>query len=361
MTTEPVGTVALTFEDATLFAHVTDPVLEDLSAMARVGRSLFLSCDETAGVERLTPANGTTDHWANHAHFHLGAFFDLPDGPKGEMDIEGLAEDDGWLWVVGSHSLKRQKPDADEDKQAGSRALRAVKREANRYFLGRVPLATDASGEVGPVETAGARRPQSIGLKKSQSRLHKWLRKDPLLAPFLAIPSKENGFDIEGLAARGDRVWLGLRGPVLRGHAVIIELRLKPTSKRRLKARKLDGNRRYKLHLIDSAGLGIRSLMLQGDDLLVLLGPTMSADGPARVLRWREATRTRTDGLVDRAQLAAVAELPYRGPVDHPEALEAWPEAGEDAVLVVYDAPAPARVDEASRTVAADVWRIDPR
>ena len=31
---------------------------------------------------------------------------------------------------------------------------------------------------------------------------------------------QENGLDIEGIAVEGDRVWLGLRGPVLGGHAV---------------------------------------------------------------------------------------------------------------------------------------------
>ena len=31
------------------------------------------------------------------------------------------------------------------------------------------------------------------------------------------IPSNDNGFDVEGLAVSGNRVFLGLRGPVLAG------------------------------------------------------------------------------------------------------------------------------------------------
>lgn len=40
---------------------------------------------------------------------------------------------------------------------------------------------------------------------------------DPHFAPYLAIPGKGNGFDIEGLAVDGQRLFLGLRGPVLLG------------------------------------------------------------------------------------------------------------------------------------------------
>ncbi len=45
------------------------------------------------------------------------------------------------------------------------------------------------------------------------------------------IPGKDNGFDIEGLAVREDRLLLGLRGPVLRGHAFVLELSLEQDGK----------------------------------------------------------------------------------------------------------------------------------
>ena len=60
------------------------------------------------------------------------------------------------------------------------------------------------------------------------------LKKDDHIAPFMqrglpdgtvkGIPSKDNGLDVEGLAVSGNRVFLGLRGPVLRGWTVVIEL-----------------------------------------------------------------------------------------------------------------------------------------
>src|SRR5262249_43259516 len=53
------------------------------------------------------------------------------------------------------------------------------------------------------------------------------LAKDKHMRAFLSIPGKDNGFDIEGLAVVGDRIFIGLRGPVLRGWALILELELK--------------------------------------------------------------------------------------------------------------------------------------
>ena len=65
------------------------------------------------------------------------------------------------------------------------------------------------------------------------------LRKDPVLGPFVGLPSKENGLDIEGLAVRGDTVLLGLRGPVIRGYALVVRLEMKATKRGGLKPARL--------------------------------------------------------------------------------------------------------------------------
>ena len=60
---------------------------------------------------------------------------------------------------------------------------------------------------------------------RKNDALTRALRDDPHLGPFLSIPSKDNGFDIEGLAAAPNgRLFLGLRGPVLDGWACILEI-----------------------------------------------------------------------------------------------------------------------------------------
>lgn len=348
---KPKAKLQLRFKNAQAVRHVEDPIEQDLSAAARAGDSLFVSCDETAGVDRLTQSDG---HWGNHRHFSLGELVELPDGPAGEMDIEGLECDGGWLWVVGSHSLKRDKPDIDEnDPQAALKEMEDIDRDPNRHFLGRFPL-VEQDGGMAPVARDGKRRAEHLKLSKKKSKLHKWLRDDPHLARFLKIPSKENGFDIEGLAVRGDRVWLGLRGPVLRGWGVVLEMEMKRTGSGHLKARRIDGKRRYRKHLLPTRGLGVRELSLDGDDMLVLAGPTMAGDGPAQVLRWKDATGRRESGVVAPREVERVLELPYRGAVDHPEGLVPW---GKDW-LVVYDSPAGHRLEGDGAVVTADIWRI---
>lgn len=119
---------------------------------------------------------------------------------------------------------------------------------------------------------------------------------DEHLAPFLAIPGKDNGFDVEGVAAHGEpgaeTLYLGLRGPVLRGWAVVLELRPRDDGPGRLRLDPVHGHARYRKHFLGLGGLGVRDLCPDGDDLLVLAGPSMDLDGPVRVYRWRDAARS---------------------------------------------------------------------
>ena len=351
---ETIAQIALTFSDWKPIRHLEDPLHKDLSAVTRIGDCLFLACDETASVERLRRLDDGS--FGDHQHFVLDTLVDLPAGADGEMDIEGLCADEGFLWIVGSHSRKRSKPKRDEND--GTEALQnmeEIEREPNRYFLGRIPLVEGAPGLFSPTRSDGERQAVWLKLGKKQSALERWIAGDPHLGPFLSIPSKENGFDIEGLAVRGNRVWLGLRGPVLRGHAVVLDLELKHKDQDRLKARRVDGERRYRKHLLDTRGLGIRDMRFAGDDLLLLVGPTMSLEGPAFVLRWRDAVQDDASGVIAPERIEMVAELPYQLHVDHPEGIELWPEAGEGSLLIIYDAPASKRTDPDTSTVRADV------
>jgi Protein of unknown function (DUF3616). len=350
---QPKATLSLRFLQPGLLRHVDDPIESDLSAATRCGDSLFLSCDETAGIDRLRPVGGSSDrHLGDHRHFALGDLVDLPGGPGGEMDIEGLACDGSWLWVVGSHSLKRKKPDVDDDTPEEALAKMArVERQPNRFFLGRLPLVETPDG-FEPVARDADRRITHVKFGGTEGRLLKWLGKDRHLAPFLGIPSKENGFDVEGIAARGLRVWIGLRGPVLRGFAVVVEMEMRITKSGHLKPRRIDGRRRFRKHLLPTRGLGVRDLVLDGDDLIVLAGPTLAGDGPAQVFRWRNGAGRRASAVHPPERLDHLFELPYRGPHDHPEGLVGW---GGDW-LVVYDSPAPDRLDAERRSVTADLW-----
>lgn len=190
------------------------------------------------------------------------------------------------------------------------------------------------------------------------------LRFDPHLAPFLAIPSKDNGFDVEGLAVRGDRVLLGLRGPVLRGWAVVLELELEEVGTGLLGLRPIgDQGAPYRKHFLDLRGLGLRDMCLHGDDLLVLAGPTMDLDGPAGVYRWRDALGADAPSLLGKDDLEQLLEVPYgtgeHAAQDHPEGLCVFRESeqGEPALLVVYDAPDAHRT-QGEAGVRADVFHL---
>src|SRR3546814_13120167 len=89
-------------------------MVQGLSAVGVVGRTLFVASDETATVERLILDRGGRC-FGQHCSVALGQYFELPDGPGGEMDIAGLAVADGQLWITGSQGLKRQKLNGNAD------------------------------------------------------------------------------------------------------------------------------------------------------------------------------------------------------------------------------------------------------
>ena len=85
-----------------------DKTAKNFSAGSRVGDALFLAADEQAVIDRLTPARRGC--WGHHARFALADLLDLAD-PDEEADLEGLAADQDWLWVLGSHARTRAKPE----------------------------------------------------------------------------------------------------------------------------------------------------------------------------------------------------------------------------------------------------------
>ena len=108
--------------------------------------------------------------------------------------------------------------------------------------------------------------------------------------------------DVEGLAVHGETLYIGLRGPVLRGWAVV--LAVLPTENTedpgRLELGELPEGTRYRKHFLDLGGLGVRDLCPDGDDLLVLAGPSMALSGPVRIYRWHGAAATETSRVCPR-------------------------------------------------------------
>jgi Protein of unknown function (DUF3616) len=344
---KPAGTLTLHFQPHAQLAGVDAPLSQDISAVAVAGRTLFAACDETATVERLVR---TSDgDYYQQENIALCDHFALPDGPGGEMDIEGLAIDGVFLWIAGSHSLKRDKPDlASDDNAKALDELEDIDRKANRYFLGRLPLAVDR-GVHRPAQSngkkAGRSGPACLKMKPGgRNALTKLLHRDRHLAPSVTMPCKENGFDIEGLAVKGDRVFLGLRGPVLSGWAVVVELRIKPSKPGRLKLGKCGKGRRYLKHFLPLKGLGIRDLRFDGEDLLVLAGPTMSHDGTGALFRWRSPIGAGDDRVHAPEDVQHIMDLPYARGGDQAEGVEIVEVGGARRLMIVHDNPSPERL-----------------
>jgi hypothetical protein len=147
-------------------------------------------------------------------------------------------------------------------------------------LLGCLDMATDPPGSVpGPDG-----RHAFLGPEASHPLVAE-LAADDWLGPFAELPGKDNGLDVEGLAWCGDTLLLGLRGPVLRGWAVLVALRPEHGLHHELGLGETFDGHRYRLYFAGLGGLGVRDLCRDGDDLLILAGPTMDLDGPFRIHR----------------------------------------------------------------------------
>ena len=289
-------------------AAATAPLLENISGAAMAGDVLWTVSDEGRTVECLRPDG---DGYMLDVQLSLDDLF--PGLPDGEADLEAVSVDGDHIWVCGSHCRVRAKPVA-----AGEVNPR-IRGRPSRHLLGRLRLRDGRLAH----DPAPANLPFSGG-----GSLRRHLSSDPHLAPFLDLPSKEGGLDIEGLAVRGHQVLLGLRGPVLDGQAVVVELHVKGGS--------AVAEERTFLHILDLGGLGVRDAVFAEDHVLLLAGPTGAADGPFRIHKWQPA---RTNLI---QATSVMHEWVANG--EHPEGLCPLRRSGGAGLLVVYDTPARSRV-----------------
>jgi len=160
--------------------------------------------------------------------------------PGTEFDLEGAAASrrDRAYYLIGSQALARQKGVY----------------EADRGYLFRLPA--DA-----------AFRPQPGRVSRIDFR--SILAADTDLAPYLNLPATANGLDVEGLAERDGRLFVGLRAPERDGHATVLEVETEL-----LFAEKPAPLTHHQLPL--GPGRGIRSLTALDRDhgFLLIAGPS---------------------------------------------------------------------------------------
>ncbi len=349
----PHTRVALRFDESR--NQHASAIREGISSITRAGDYLWLAFDESTTIERL---RWDGEAYGEHRQFRLAHFVDLPAGEDVEMDIEGLDVAGGFLWVSGSMSKKRSAPDPADDVDEQLAALKTIEVDDNRYNFIRLPLTIAADGHPEPRKVVlrdGAPVVAAhMKTKGKSNKLIRALRDDDHIGEYMAIPSKDNGFDIEGLTAVGERVFLGLRGPVLNGYAVVLEVRFKLKKKgRRLKLRKIGKHgERYRKHFLNLDGMGVRECYTDADDghLYVLAGPTMDLDGDIAI--WR------VKGGFDDVHTNVLHEVERLFDITHAEEVDYGTDKAEGlcdhvggGYLVVYDSPA-----EGRKEGDADVW-----
>lgn len=375
-----IGVVSLLFDPQLNKLSKKKELRHGLSAVVQLGATLWVANDESITLERLTRQavdSVGAYHYVAHEQFALHDYLALPAPPTAdakeieEADIEGLAYADGYLWLVGSHSRKRKDVKPKKSSLENFARLAEVTSDGNRFLLARIPL-RKKQGIYRLVKEVGKNRRNRTAAQLpctiTGSALTEALRTDAHLKDFLPLPGKDNGFDIEGLAVVGERVFLGLRGPVLRGWAVILELAVavNPANPTELQLQPINPDNphnptqpTYRKHFLDLDGLGVRDLCVDGADLLILAGPTQVLDGAVTVFRWPGGAQVAQERVVLRDELVKVMDIPHNNGEDYAEGITLF-RTGRgvaDALLVVYDAVSQQR-QLAESTVKVDLFAL---
>lgn len=280
---------------------------EDISAVGVLDSYLLIGTDEGNQIQVLepNPEDSTYKVIRNIA-------LPVPASEEEEIDIEGIAIAKNKVYVVGSHSLNRKTVKDNKTYQENLQRLATVKEEKNRQHIFCLKL----NPETGNLDS---------DIKRAS--LRKILAQDPILSRFTKIPSKENGVDIEGIAAKDKYLYLGFRGPVLRGNYVPVMI---------VKFKDLDQDDKYELRYVNLKGNGIRDIVAVNDGFLILAGAVGDGISPYQIYFWDGQ-----DGLPGKDHNSAKLNLLGEVPVDEGAKAEGLTMIDETnsgyKVLVVYD------------------------
>jgi len=227
-------------------------------------------------------------------------------GSGEEIDIEGIAAEGDCYYVVGSHGV----------------AKKTGEHQARRYTLCRL--------KVDPVTgmPVGGGTPEVASLAGV-------LEADATLGPYFGRPLQQKGINIEGLAIRAGRLFVGLRNPNIDGYAFVLEVGADDVFAKVERPV-------YTLHkLMLGAGLGIREIVAAKSGFLIIAGNAGSE--PSNVYseakdyaKKRGYWLYRWDG-----KGSAVHKIgPIPDPPGKAEAMTILDETADQAtVLVLYDGP----------------------
>ncbi len=258
---------------------------------------------------------------------------------KDEIDFEGVALHDGGTTFValGSHSAKRKNiyREKDADKSLADLRVRfegeSPQAEPDRDRLVLVELDPATGRMIG-----SAREPR---FAPGERTLRQVIEEHEVLGPFGALPSKENGVDIEGIASDGEKIYLGFRGPVLRFGLVPV-LVVAP-----------DGQVEPELRYVQLDGRGIRDIARVAGGFLIVAGPVGDSPLSYQLYFWNGSTlfpgvRGPGEPAVGTVELLGEIPTPPGGKAEALAILAEYPAVpligyeGAWVLLVLFDGPA---------------------
>lgn len=215
-----------------------------------------------------------------------------------EADAEGVAYSDGFFYLTGSHGRNK-----------------AGEKQSSRYFVYRVPVkAISGGGDVGNENEVSSAVERSGGIADLLDR-------NTALAKANGLAPEQGGTNIEGIAVLSQSIYVGFRGPLEGGAAIIGETNLSA-------AIGSGGKSSLTLHSVKLGnGQGVRDLVALGHKLLVLSGPQDRQGGKAAVFEWSPGK--------DPIELAELK--PAGSPDRQPETIMVLSQSQDNVRLLVFD------------------------
>lgn len=262
---------------------------EDISAITQIAGSslVVIASDEAVG-------NNNNENYIqllkkkanNHYNVHRNLLVFTGDKSGGkELDIEGLTAVNNDIYVLGSHSSKRKKIKQNRSYKKNRKKFNSskIEDEKDRDWLYRLHL--DNDGKM---------------LSTARITLRNIIDNDDVLSPFGSIPSKENGVDIEGIAAKDDWLYLGFRGPVFRGNYVPV-----------MKFKFENPKETYQLLYVALNGRGIRGMTSVADGFLILAGAVGDGDASYQLYHWngKDVITGKNQHAADKGEVRLLGEI----------------------------------------------------
>jgi hypothetical protein len=151
-----------------------------------------------------------------------------------EIDIEAIAAEGDSYYIIGSHGISKKRGE----------------QQSNRFRIFRLKVDRETGIPAG-VDVAS---------------LSAILRADAVLGEHFQMPLQQSGVNVEGLAVRNGRLFVGFRGPNLGGFAFVMEIAAADVFEAKPKPQ-------YTLHKLRlGKGLGIREIVAAKSGFLIIAG-----------------------------------------------------------------------------------------